>query len=178
MNQFTRRILMVAVRAVGTTLFVAPTVSAQGEHFTKRGVPVCTDLGTVLRCTGELAGLGNEDLTIVLESDAIVQVTCVNRGGNEAPGQNKVLREASGTTVIDATAIKNGRARFTVTTEQVEAPTAREAGCPNPNWRTRVVAVVFRNVTLTISQGGELLFTCSAASIPENGSRRLACARG
>ena len=169
---------MVAVLAVGTTLFVAPTVSAQGEHFTKRGVPVCTDIGTQLVCTGELAGLGNEDLEIVLTSDAIVQVTCVNKGGNEAPGQNKVLREASGTTVIDATAIKNGRARFTVTTDPVKAPTAREAGCPNPNWRTRVVAVVFRNVTMTISQGDDLLFTCSEARVPENGSVVLDCARG
>jgi hypothetical protein len=174
-NQLTRRILIVAVLALGTALFVAPTVSAQGEHFTKRGVPVCTDIGTQLRCTGELAGLGNEDLEIVLSADALVQANCVNPGGNEAPGQNKVLREASGSVTIPGSAIKNGRARFTVTTDPVQAPTAEEAGCPNPNWSTRVVAVTFSNVVLTISQGGELLFTCSAASIPENGSRRLAC---
>ena len=111
-----------------------------------------------------------------MTADAIVQVNCVNKGGNEAPAQNKVLREASGTTVIPSTAIKNGRARFTVTTEEVEAPTAVEAGCPNPNWSTRVVAVRFRNVNLTISQGGELLFTCTAARVPENGSVRLDCA--
>ncbi len=175
MTEFTRRILLVAVLAVGTALFVAPTATAQGEHFTKRGVPVCTDIGTQLRCTGELAGLGNEDLVIDVTSDALVQANCVNPGGNEAPGQNKVLREASGQTVIQGSAIKNGRARFTTTTDPVEAPTAEEAGCPNPNWSTRVVAVTFSNVVVTISQGGEVLFTCTAASIPENGSRRLAC---
>ncbi|HEX2090034.1 MAG TPA: hypothetical protein VHI54_08955 [Actinomycetota bacterium] len=175
MNQLTRRILIVAILALGTAVFVAPTVSAQGEHFTKRGVPVCTDIGTQLRCTGELAGLGNEDLEIVVSADALVQANCVNPGGNEAPGQNKVLREASGTTTIPGSAIKNGRARFTTTTDPVQAPTAEEAGCPNPNWSTRVVAVRFSNVVVTISQGGELLFTCTAASIPENGSRRLAC---
>ncbi len=176
MNQFTRRILVVALAALGTALFVAPTATAQGEHFTKRGVPVCTDIGTQLRCTGELAGLGNEDLEIVLSADALVQANCVNPGGNESPGQNKVLRQVSAPPlVIPGSAIKNGRARFTVTTNPVQAPTAREAGCPNPNWSTRVVAVTFSNVVLRISQGGELLFTCTAASIPENGSRRLAC---
>ena len=175
MTEFTRRILIVAVLAVGTALFVAPTATAQGEHFTKRGVPVCTDTGTQLQCTGELAGLGNEDLLIEVTSDALVAVTCVNRGGNEAPGQNKVLRTASGETFIAGSAIKNGRARFTTTTDPVEAPTAREAGCPNPNWRTRVASVTFSNVVLTISQGGELLFTCTAASVPENGSVRLNC---
>ncbi len=175
MTQFTRRILIVAVLAAGTALFVAPMATAQGQHFTKRGVPVCTDIGTQLRCTGELAGLGNEDLVIDVTSDALVQANCVNPGGNEAPGQNKVLREASGQTVIQGSAIKNGRARFTTTTDPVAAPTAEEAGCPNPNWTTRVVSVTFSNVVVTISQGGEVLFTCTAASIPENGSRRLAC---
>ena len=175
MNQVTRRILVVSVLALGTALFVAPTATAQGQHFTKQGVPVCTDLGTQLRCTGELAGLGNEDLVIQVTSDALVAVNCVNKGGNEAPGQNKVLRTASGTTTIPGSAIKNGRARFTTTTNPVAAPSATEAGCPNPNWRTRVVSVTFSNVVVTISQGGELLFTCSAASVPENGSVRLAC---
>ncbi|MDP8956544.1 MAG: hypothetical protein M3N24_06265 [Actinomycetota bacterium] len=175
MNQLSRRILIVAVLALGSALFAAPTATAQGEHFTKRGVPVCTDTGTQLQCTGELAGLGNEDLVIEVTADALVAVTCVNKGGNEAPGQNKVLRTASGETVIQGSAIKNGRARFTTTTDPVEAPTAKEAGCPNPNWSTRVVSVTFSNVVVTISQGGELLFTCTAESVPEDGSVQLNC---
>jgi hypothetical protein len=175
MKRLLGRMTLVAVLCATTLLVLAPAVLAQGQHFTKNGTPRCTDLGTQLRCTGELAGLGNEDLVINLSADAAVQVNCVNKGGNEAPGQNKVVRDVGGTTVIRGDAIKNGRAKFGVTTNQPSAPSAQEAGCPNPNWSTRIVAVTFSDVVLTISQGGELLFTCTAASVPENGSVTLSC---
>ena len=174
-----RRSLIVFATALVTMVVVAPAATAQGEHFTKQGVPRCTDIGTQLVCTGELAGLGNEDLVIDVSSTALVQANCVNPGGNEAPGQNKVVRAVSApTTTVPASAIKNGRAKFTTNpTAAPSAPTATEAGCPNKNWSTRVVAVTFSNVRLTISQGGDLLFTCSAPSVPENGSVTLSCTR-
>jgi hypothetical protein len=175
MKKLLGRTMVVGVLCATTLLVLAPAVLAQGQHFTKNGTPRCTDLGFQLQCTGELAGLGNQDLVINLSADASVQVNCVNRGGNEAPGQNKVIRDVGGTQVILGDAIKNGRAKFNVKTNAPSAPSAREAGCPNRNWSTRIVAVTFSDVVLTISQGGELLFTCTAASVPENGSVTLIC---
>ncbi len=175
MKRFAARTLIVGVLSASTMLFLAPSVLAASPHFTNGRSPVCTDLGTQLRCSGELAGLGNQDLVINLSADASVQANCVNPGGNEAPGQIKVVRDVGGTQFIPGSAIKNGRAKFTVTTNAPTAPSAKEAGCPNGNWTTRIVAVTFSNVVLTISQGGELLFTCDAARVPENGSVRLDC---
>ena len=175
MKRFAARTLIVGVLSASTMLFLAPSVLAASPHFTKGGTPRCTDIGTQLVCTGELAGLGNQDLVINVSSTALVQVNCVNPGGNEAPGQNKVTRAVSGTQTIPGSAIKNGRAKFSVTTTAPSAPSAKEAGCPNPNWTPRVVAVTFSDVSLQIFQGGQLLFTCTAASVPENGSVTLNC---
>ncbi|HEX8100685.1 MAG TPA: hypothetical protein VF660_10860 [Actinomycetota bacterium] len=175
MKRFAARTLVLGVLSATTLLMGAQAVLAASPHFTKGGAPRCTDIGTQLVCTGELAGLGNQDLVIDVQSTALVQVNCVNPGGNEAPGQNKVTRAVSGTQTIPGSAIKNGRAKFRVVTTAPTAPSAEEAGCPNGNWTTRVVGVTFSNVTVTISQGGQVLFTCTAASVPENGSVLLNC---
>ena len=54
-----RKILFIVLTA-STALALAGVAAAQtsGAHFTKGGTPVCTDIGTQLRCTAEVAGLG------------------------------------------------------------------------------------------------------------------------
>ena len=63
----------------------------------------------------------------------------------------------------EITNIKNGRARVNVSTADPTV-TPEDAGCQNNNWGVLVSDVEFTNYTLTISQGGVTLFTCTGAS--------------
>jgi len=149
------------VAVVVTALTVAAAASA-AAHFTNGGQPVCTDVGLQLNCTAEVAGLGNEtvDATVDAQGTA-VGVTCTSPGGNTAPGQNPALPvNPSGSQTIHNP--KNGRASIDVTTN-TPTVTPQQAGCPNKNWRTSISDVIFSSYTLTISQGGTVLFTCSGS---------------
>jgi hypothetical protein len=155
---------MVAV----TALMLAGVAAAQtsGAHFTKNGFPLCTDVGTQLRCTAEIAGLGNETLVADLTaSGTATGLTCTTpSGSNQSPGQNPAVDvTASGSQTI--TNIKNGRASVNVPTA-TPTVTAKDAGCPNNNWIVIVADVEFTTYTLTISQGGATLFTCNGSFSP------------
>ena len=151
---------------------------ASAAHFTKRGTPTCIDTGTTLVCSGELAGLGNEDLVIDVTSDAEATFLCGAPGsGKPAAGQNKVPFEAGGSQTISGGAIKNGRAVFSVTAPTAPpTATAEQAGCPNPNWQViRIEDIDFANVVLTIAQD-EVLFTCRfPGEVPEGQRVTLTC---
>lgn len=154
-------------------LFATPAFAA-GEHFTHGGVPTCTitavvtatDTSQSVVCTGELAGLGNADLVLNLSTSGFAVYQCQNKGGNIAPGQNKVLvGPATSTTTIPANAIKNGRTTFTTNAALLSASlttSAAVAGCPNSNWIGINPVVTVTSITLTISQTS-LLFTCTAS---------------
>jgi hypothetical protein len=153
---------------------------ALAQHFTKNGAPRCTDTGTELVCTGELAGLGNENLVVEVDTNAEATFLCGTPGNRKtAPGANKVPFEAGGSQTIEGGAIKNGRARFTVTapSEPLPTPTPAEAGCPNNNWQViGTQDVDFADINLTISQGGELLFTCThSGPVAEGATVTLSC---
>ncbi len=93
---------------------------------------------------------------------------CRNQGGNTAPGQNKVLvGPVTEPTHIDASAIKNGNLTFVTNPAVLTAPTTvsgAAAGCPNPTWTGVNPTLTVTDITLTISQGGVLLFTCTASN--------------
>jgi hypothetical protein len=160
---------LVVVLALGTTAAVAVAAS---PHFKKGGEPVCTVSGGTssksVTCTATLAGLGNEDLHITTTVRGFARYTCVNGGGNAAPGQNKVLiGPVVAPTTIPASAIKNGSVTFTTNPAVLTAPTTvsgTQAGCPNNNWTGVNPRVTVTSITLRISQGGTLLFTCTASN--------------
>lgn len=164
--------------AAVSLLFMALTAStalAASPHFKRGGEPVCTISGTgtsqTVVCNGKLAGLGNEDLLIETTVSGFAVYQCQNAGGNIAPGQNQVLVGPSVTpTLIDSDAIKNGNVAFTTNPNTLSAPatvSGRAAGCPNPNWTGVNPTLTVTDISLTISQGGVLLFTCTAASDPD-----------
>lgn len=161
--------IAVAVGVLALTVGAAAALAAS-PHFKKGGGPTCIDNGTQLECTGSLAGLGNGDVDIVLTADAQASFACVNPGGSESPGQNKVPFTATGSKHIPSQEVKNGSLKFTVSAPTTPpTATAEEAGCPNPNWSTRLTSVEFANINLTISQGGVLLFTCTySGPVPQN----------
>lgn len=165
------RVIVVAVVAAAVLMTASPAYAAN-PHFKKGGAPVCTVTSNAngsktVVCTGVLAGLGNEDLVISTAVGGEATFLCGAPGNaNLAPGQNKFPVQNTGSTTIPSGAIKNGTVRFVTNPVTVSAPsvTPQQAGCPNPNWQVVGSSVLATSITMTISQGGQLLFTCGASN--------------
>lgn len=163
--------LFVAVLFVFTAGLSA--AQAASPHFKKGGSPVCTialDGSTSsTTCRAVLAGLGGEDLLATVSVEGFAVYTCQNKGGQQAPGQNKVLEgPATTATPVDSDAIKNGNLTLetdpTVLTAGSTA-TAAEAGCPNNNWKGVNPKLTVTSITLVIEQPeGTKIFECSASN--------------
>ena len=166
-----RRMFVAAtvVLAVGMT---ATAALAASPHFKKGGEPTCTITGSAtsktVQCKGTLAGLGGGDLSIPTTVSGSAVYQCQNGGGNTAPGQNRVLVGPSTVpTEIDSSSIKNGSVTFTTSPNTLAAPTTvsgSAAGCPNSNWTGVNPTLKVTNISLTITQAGTLLFTCTASN--------------
>jgi hypothetical protein len=147
---------------VAVCSMAATAAFGASSHFTKNGSPACTDTGKQLQCTAELAGLGGGDVVATVNaSGTATNITCVSPGGNAAPGQNPTLPVTAGgqQTITNP---KNGRASINVATTEPTI-TAQQAGCPNNNWQVTYSDVSFTTYTLTISQSGQTLYTCSGS---------------
>jgi hypothetical protein len=140
-----RKIGIIAVLSMMAVAIAALPVLAQNPHFI-RG-PAFSDRGTQLLVTGTVAGLGNENIDVVVNAEGIATVECTNPGGNVAPGQDTTV-DVSGE--ANDVQVKNGRATFRVLTAE---PTVTGAeACPNPQWRATVTDVEFTEATITIFQ--------------------------
>jgi hypothetical protein len=146
------RATLVALTAL--TMFGSLAFAAS-VHF--KGQQRFTDNGLTLTAAGELAGLGNADVIITLSAEGDGSALCRNRGGNVAPGQNKIPVLVSAVQTVLASEIKNGTTPFLLTTAGPEQPTAEEAGCPNGNWTAEINDVVFSSATISIEQAGALV---------------------
>jgi hypothetical protein len=80
-------------------------------------------------------------------------------------------------TTISAGDIKNGNIAFDVFAPQTPpTATATQAGCPNPNWSTRLIDVSFSNVRLVIEQpSGTVIFTCTRSGAITGTFQQLTC---
>jgi hypothetical protein len=117
--------------------------------------PTFTDMGTTLNVTGNVSGLGNQDLTARLTATGIASVECYNPAGNRAPGQDTAVTTTGTQSNIE---VKNGRATFNVTSAE---PRVSSSACPNRKWTAEVIDVEFTSATLTLIQGGRTIFTQS-----------------
>jgi hypothetical protein len=161
-----RRMILAFVAAAALSFAGIAAAQTSGAHFTKNGAPVCTDIGTQLECTAEIAGLGGETVVATVSANGTATgLTCTTpSGSNQAPGQNPAVPVTAGgsQTILNP---KNGRASIDVTSA-TPTVTAKQAGCPNNNWIVHVADVEFTTYTLTISQGGVTLFTCNGSFTP------------
>jgi hypothetical protein len=174
----------VVAAAALVSLFAMTSAWAASPHFKRGGEPVCNvSDGTTTAsatCSAKLAGLGNDDLIIDVTVEGFAVYQCQNAGGNIAPGQNRVLvGPVTEPTGIDADQIKNGNVSFTTNPATLTAaPTVSgaAAGCPNPNWSGVNPDVTLTDITMTIEQGGVVLFTCTASD-PDglSGTVALSC---
>ena len=115
--------------------------------------PTITDNGTTLTASGSVAGLGNADVTVILDASGFGLVICTNPAGKVAPGQTQEVNVSGKQTITD---VKNGRVNFSVTTV---APTAGPDACPNPKWKATITDVQFNSATLIVQQGGETVLS-------------------
>jgi hypothetical protein len=102
--------------------------------------PSCEDNGNgTVTCTGDIAGLGNENIDVLVTASGTT--TCQNRGNKPPEGQEPpglaTTSEGSETNLR----VKNGRATFSVTTDA-------ENPCPD---RMRAITT-FDTVTVTVFQ--------------------------
>jgi hypothetical protein len=158
---------------------VAPGLAKKGEHMMRRKLFITASLATIVSVlslaalasnphfvtgptftlnpngtvtsTGSIAGLGNQDITVVLEASLLVTTQCRNPAGKVAPGQTKTVQVSGEQTDIRP---ENGRAHFNVTTT---APTVGPDVCPNPKWDPQITGAVVQSVTLTVYQGGQIV---------------------
>lgn len=133
---------------------------------------VTFELGSLI-AKGYASGLGNTDVTIVLDASGIPAVTCTNNGDNDVPGQSYPKISASGRQELDGDKIqKNGKAEFN--TETVDPITLAwdEAGCPNSNWTARVDFIFWTDALISVydTNTNELLasqaYTCVTTRYP------------
>src|SRR5215217_6419535 len=158
-----RRVLVVIFTTLLITLGFSTAAWAQSGHFV--GTPTCTDEGTIVVCTGKVAGLGSTTFQIQTDAVGIASVECTNPGGNVAPGQDTEVTTAG--SFGPFTADRNGNFRFpTLTTGAPPNPSGAEA-CPNPQWTAEITDVTFDTpATISIIQGGQVVATTEVDIAP------------
>ena len=134
---------------------------------------VTFSLGSLI-AKGYASGLGNSDVTVVLDASGIPVVTCTNQGSNDAPGQNPPKVFASGEQFLPGNdpLRKNGRATFFTETDDPETLPGDMAGCPNSNWTGRIDFIFWTDATLSLysTATGDLLdsqdYACTTTRFP------------
>src|SRR5215213_6935185 len=136
--------LVVALLAV---VLIAPTALAANPHFVVDPSFTVNPNGTVT-ATGSVAGLGGENIDVVLTAELSVEVICRNPAGNIAPGKTQEITVTGTQSNLE---VKNGRVNFTVTTTTPTlSGTAKANGCPNNKWRALIGDVTIESATLQI----------------------------
>ena len=140
-------------------LAMATTVAFAGKmHFTRSPE---VRLGS-LTVEGDLAGVGGGQgalVTVTGTGTANVIAMCENRGGNQAPGQNPLVAEATSSATFGPVP-DHGKIHIELeipdpSLDDVIGPTDKKAaGCPNGNWSvvgidSSTVDWVFLNITAT-----------------------------
>jgi hypothetical protein len=131
-------------------------------------------LGSLI-AKGFASGLGNTDVTVVLDGSGIPVITCTNKGSNDVPGQSypKVSATGQQTLLGNDPLRKNGKAAFFTETDDPETLSWDVAGCPNANWTGHIDFIfwTYAKISVYSTSTGDLLtsqdYTCTTTRNPD-----------
>lgn len=108
-------------------------------------------LGSLI-ADGILTGLGNTDVSVVIDASGTPLTSCTNYGGNTVPGQSYPKVSASGNQFLDgdSSVRKNGKSPFGVETVDPETIPWDQAGCPNANWVGQIDFIFWTDASISI----------------------------
>lgn len=108
-------------------------------------------LGSLI-ANGTLTGLGNTDVSVVIDASGPAAIICSNYGENQVPGQSSPKVDAIGSQLLDgdSTVRKNGKSPFGVETEDPEFLPWDVAGCPNANWTGHIDFIFWTDATISV----------------------------
>lgn len=146
---------MTVIGALAFTGATATTALAASVHW-KQGSPHFTDNGLTLTQKATLVGLGNGDVVVNMRATGNPKATCTNPGSgvHQPAGHNPAAVALTGTVAIPASAVKNGNASYSVTTNGPLSPVAGAPDCPNSNWIEDITDIAFTSSSVTVSQNG------------------------
>jgi hypothetical protein len=105
----------------------------------------------------KVTGLGNvPSANFKLEAEAVLVVTCINRGGNKPPGQIRTISARAKTGTFP---VRNGQTTGTLMIAK-PSPSEFQHLCPNGFAATEVDVLEYRNIKL-IGPSGQVLRTIS-----------------
>ena len=137
-------------------------------------------LGSLI-AQGYASGLGNTDVTVVLDGSGIPVITCTNNGGNAVPGQSYPKVSAVGQQNLlgsDPTR-KNGRTAYFTETNDPETLAWDVAGCPSAKWTGHIDFIFWTDAVISVysTETNALLtqqtYTCSTTRYPASVSCTL-----
>jgi len=142
-----KKILSLLSALLVASLLTSPALARPGIGLS--GVQF--SLGSLI-ASGDIKGLGNTDVTMVLDAIGIPVITCFNNGGSQVPGQSSPKISASGNQFLDGDSPvrKNGKSPFDVETVDPESIPWDQAGCPNSNWLGHIDFIFWTDATISV----------------------------
>src|SRR5215216_3108370 len=166
------KILSILSVLLVASLLTLPVSAGPGIKFS-----ASFSLGSLI-AEGFATGLGNTDVTFVLNASGTAVITCTNTGGNAVPGQSAPKISATGKQTILGTdpRTKNGKTPFKTETDDPDTLLWDVAGCPSSNWTGRIDFIYWTDATIYLYQGsdpnnlGDLIgsqnYTCTTTRFP------------
>ena len=141
-----KRILSVATGLLVAVLVFTDAFAGGGIKFSAN-----FSLGSLI-ANGSISGLGNTDVTMVLDASGIPAIVCTNNGGNQVPGQSypKVSAEGSQHLPGNSPIRKNGKSPYGVETLTPAPLSWDQAGCPNSHWTAEITFIYWTDATISV----------------------------
>ena len=176
-----KKINILEIKKIGILAFVSLFMIASlvGPGFAanvhlkggKNAEPSFFDNILTLTASGDLTGLGNEDVLVTLTATANPTATCTNPAGEkQPPGKNPAPVTVTGSESIPKEEIDNGNVHFSVTTNAPVTPVLGAPDCTNGQgaWTESITDMAFTSAAITVEQPkGTTVLTVACTFSPQ-----------